>query len=272
MLKVAVVQTNSNEDVQANLDVVSKLIEQAAQSQVKLVLLPENFGFLGVEENKLRVAEEAGSGLMQDTVASLAKKYGLHIVAGTIPIKSPSKSKVYASSMIYDDTGEMVCRYDKIHLFDVTVSEKEKYVESNATLAGSSPKLYQAPFGKIGLSVCYDVRFPELYRTYSNAGVDIICVPAAFTYNTGKVHWDILTRARAIENQAFVLAANQEGSHPQDRKTYGHSMIIDPWGEVIAMQKQQVGVIIADLDLDEMHKIRARFPALEHKKLFEKQV
>lgn len=267
MLKVAVAQTNSQDDVAANLKTVQKLIEQASQSGAKLILLPENFAFMGSEYSKLDVAENIGSGLIQDSVARFAQDNKIWIIAGTIPIASQTKDKVYAASMLYNDNGEMVCRYDKIHLFDVKVSNTEAYNESNTIVAGSTPKVFKAPFATIGLSVCYDVRFPELFRTYVNARVDILSIPAAFVYNTGKVHWHILTQARAIENQMFVLAANQDGTHPGDRKTYGHSMIIDPWGKIIVEQQSQPGVIIADLDLEAMHKLRQSFPVHMHRKL-----
>lgn len=267
MLKVAVAQTNSQDDVEANLKVAQRLIEQAAGAGAKLILLPENFAFMGNEYDKLDIAEKIGNGQIQNSVARFAQKNKIWIIAGTIPIESNANNKVYAASMLYDDNGEMVCRYDKIHLYDVKVSDSEAYTESNTITAGSTPKVFKAPFATIGLSVCYDVRFPELYRIYVNAGVDVLSIPAAFVYNTGKVHWHILTQARAIENQMFVLAANQDGMHPGERKTYGHSMIIDPWGKIIAEQQSQPGVIVADLDLDEMHSLRQRFPVLDHKKL-----
>ncbi|MBP9721721.1 MAG: carbon-nitrogen hydrolase family protein [Gammaproteobacteria bacterium] len=271
MLKVAVVQTNSQDNVKENLQSVSNLIQEAHELDCQLVLLPENFAFIGNEQQKLKIAETAGSGLIQDNVANLAKKHNLWILAGTIPIKSGSpespENKVYAASMLYDNQGAMVCRYDKIHLFDVSISNQEAYCESNTTLAGNSPKIYKAPFATIGFSVCYDVRFPELYRTYSAANVDILTVPSAFVYETGKAHWEVLNRARAIENQSFVLAANQCGKHPENRRSYGHSMIINPWGEIMSREENKPGVITATLDLKAMHKLRKSFPVINHRKL-----
>lgn len=267
MLKVAVVQANSQADIAANLKTMSGFVEQASIAGCQLVLLPENFAIMASEADKIRQAEAIGSGPIQDAISNFAAKNNIWIIAGTVPIKSERPDKIYAASLVYDNTGEMVCRYDKIHLYDVCVSDEEKYVESNMVIAGNTPKVCRTPFATIGLSVCYDLRFPELFRTYIAAGVDIISMPAAFIYNTGRYHWHVLNRARAIENQVYLLAANQEGWHPENRQTYGHSMIVNPWGEVIAEQQSQPGVIIAELDLDEMHKIRQRFPVLKHKKL-----
>jgi predicted amidohydrolase len=267
MVKAAVVQVNSQDDIKINLETVSRLIQQAALSGVQLALLPENFALMSSEDMKLKQAEEAGSGFIQDTVANLAAKYNMWIVAGTIPIKSHDQHKIYAASMFYDNTGAMVCRYDKIHLFDIKISEHEIYAESKLVKAGTTPKIFKTPFATIGLSVCYDLRFPELFRIYASGGVDIVTMPAAFTYNTGKVHWHVLNRARAIENQVYLLAANQYGKHPENRETYGHSMIVNPWGEIIIEQQMQDGVLIAELDLVQMHNLRQQFPVLEHKKL-----
>lgn len=268
MLKVAVVQVNSQDDVQLNLNTISKLVQQAALAGAQLILLPENFALMSANEDiKLKAAEVAGSGLIQDTIANLAAKYNTWIVAGTISIKSHDAKKVFAASMLYDHTGAMVCRYDKIHLFDVNVNANESYEESKLVEAGTAPKVFKTPFATIGLTVCYDVRFPELFRIYAAAGAEIITVPAAFTYNTGKMHWDILNRARAIENQVYILAANQYGQHPGNRQTYGHSMIVNPWGKVLVEQAAQDHILIAELDLTYLHDLRRQFPVLEHKKL-----
>lgn len=275
MLRASVVQLNSQDDVKANLKVVTQLVTEAALAGSQIALLPENFAFMGGKDtDKLQIAETSGSGLIQESIASLAQKNKIWILAGTIPIKSTVKptaeNKVYAASMLYDSTGTMVCRYDKIHLFDVSVSvnnNQESYRESSAIVAGQQPRTYKTPFATIGFSVCYDLRFPELYRGYCADSVDIVTVPSAFTYETGRAHWDVLNRARAIENQVFVLAANQSGDHPGNRKTYGHSMIINPWGEIIAEQQSQPGLITASLDLEAMHKLRVSFPVISHRKL-----
>lgn len=274
MVKVSVAQMNSQDDVKANLKAVSALVAQAQAVGSKLILLPENFAFIGDEIKKATVAEEAGNGLIQDTVASLAAKHKIWILAGTVPVKDSKDvdkvdgpKKAFAASMLYDDLGNMVCRYDKIHLFDVMINNRESFCESSSILPGCSPKVYKCPFGTIGFSVCYDVRFPELYRVYSAAGVDILSVPAAFVYETGKAHWEVLNRARAIENQAFVLAANQCGYHPGPRRSFGHSMIVNPWGEVLGLQASEPGLVSVDLDLTAMHKLRNSFPVIKHRKL-----
>ncbi len=275
MTKVSVVQMNSQDNVKDNLKKASELIIEAAKVGSQLVLLPENFALMGSEEQKLEYAEVQGKGIIQETIADLAKSNSIWVLAGSIGIKNAEDNgaqnkKVYAASMLYDDNGDRVCRYDKIHLFDVTInikSTQESYCESNTISAGHNPTIYKSPFGSIGLSICYDIRFPELYRGYCAAGVDIISIPAAFVYETGKAHWHVLNRARAIENQAYVIAANQQGSHPGNRRTYGHSMIVNPWGEVIAEQDDKEGIISANIDLNAMHKLRASFPVIQHRKL-----
>jgi predicted amidohydrolase len=274
MFKVSVAQMNSQDSVQVNLKTVDNLVSQAAGAGSTLILLPENFSYMGTEEGKLKISEEFGAGVIQDTIAALAQKHNIWILAGTIPIKNDdhdndtqNKSKVFAASMLYDSNGRMVCRYDKIHLFDVKIGENEAYLESNTVTAGLHPKIYKSPFATIGFSVCYDLRFPELFRLYCNSGADIISIPSAFVYNTGKVHWHILNQARAIENQVYVLASDQDGNHPEGRKSYGHSMIVDPWGKIIVEQKTQVGIITADIDLQAMHKLRTSFPVLKHRRL-----
>lgn len=277
MLKVSVAQMNSQDSVPANLKTVKNLVSQAAGAGSLLILLPENFAYMGTEEGKLKISEEFGKGIIQDTIAELAAQYNIWILAGTIPIKNEAgddndqdNKKVFAASMLYDNSGRMVCRYDKIHLFDVKIGDNEAYLESNTVRAGLHPKIYKAPFATIGFSVCYDLRFPELFRLYCNSGADIISIPSAFVYNTGKVHWHILNQARAIENQVYVLASDQDGNHPEGRKSYGHSMIIDPWGKIIVEQKSQEGIITADIDLTAMHKLRSSFPVLAHRKLMNK--
>ena len=275
MTKVSVVQMSSQDNVKDNLKKVSDLVIEAAKAGSQLVLLPENFALIGSEEQKLKNAEDAGKGLIQETIADLARNHNIWILAGSIAIKNPEAktektNKVFAASILYDNNGNNVCRYDKIHLFDVTINIKstvESYCESNTISPGHNPTVYKSPFGMIGLSICYDIRFPELYRGYCAAGVEIISIPAAFVYETGKAHWHVLNRARAIENQAYVMAANQYGAHPGNRRTYGHSMIINPWGEVIAETADKDGIITANIDLNAMRKLRASFPVIQHRKL-----
>lgn len=264
MNRIALVQMQSLADIKHNLSVVKALLEQACENKCKLVLLPENFAFMGKQDHdKLNVAEEYGYGPIQESISSWAKKYQLWVIAGTIPLKS-SLNKVTASCLVFDDMGNAVERYDKIHLFDVAVTATETYQESAYIQAGNKPAVVSTPVGKIGLSICYDIRFAELYRTLSAQGAEIFTVPSAFTAATGKAHWEVLVRNRAIENLAFVLAANQTGEHANHRKTYGHSMVVDPWGRVLAQKDSGEGLIVADIDLQVMYDLRKSFPCMNH--------
>jgi nitrilase len=220
------------------------------------------------EDDKCKVSEEFASGLIQTSISSLARQHGIWIVAGTIPIKTADDKKVAAASLVYDAQGVCVARYDKIHLFDVTVSSEEKYHESTTILPGHEPAICQTPLGVLGLSVCYDIRFPELYQHLLKMGAEMIVIPAAFTVKTGEAHWDVLIRARAIENGCYVIAAAQGGLHTNGRRTYGHSMIVDPWGQIIAqIANDEPGVICAEIDLDFLQLIRNKLPMQAHKRL-----
>lgn len=267
--KVAVIQMTSSASVIENLESVEQLIINAAQQQVQLAVLPENFAYMGLcEVDKLEIAETYGDGPIQQAISQLAKKHKMWIVAGTIPIISEDPNRCFASSLVYDSQGVCVKRYDKIHLFDVQVSETESHRESNSTIAGAKLQVIDTPLGRIGLSVCYDVRFPELYRKLRDLGADILIVPAAFTFETGKVHWQTLLQARAIENISYVLAADQGGLHQNGRQTYGHSMIISPWGKIKAScGANEVSLAVANIDSDKMQHIRQSFPCLNHRKL-----
>lgn len=262
--KVAVAQMVSSTSVFDNLDKVAQLAKQARKMKAGLLLLPENFAFMGRDEaDKLKIAETPGEGPIQDRIRSLAKEMGLWIIAGTIPVKSEG-SRVYAASLVFDDTGQMIARYDKIHLFDVRVSEHESHQESNMTCPGEQVCVLATPFGNIGMSVCYDLRFPELYRQLIIKGAELFTAPSAFTEVTGRAHWEILLKSRAIENLSYLLAANQGGQHENGRATYGHSMIIDPWGKTLAALEKGEGIITADIDLQRLADIRAQFPTNEH--------
>jgi nitrilase len=271
--KVAVIQMNSGADLGANLRAAGALLEQAATQGASLAVLPENFAFMGARDtDKLAHAEIERSGPIQQFLADISKRLSLWIVAGTIPLASPNDTgKVFAASLVYDAWGVCVTRYDKIHLFDVEVQREDK-VESyreSATIERGAGHLItvKAGAGTLGLSVCYDLRFPELYRGLAAQGAELLCVPSAFTEKTGEAHWLTLLRARAIENQCFVLAPNQSGTHPGGRRTWGHSMILDPWGEVLAQQDSGEGIVVAELDRARFAHIRQSFPSLAHRRL-----
>lgn len=266
MAKAAVIQLVSNQVVEHNLTRVNYLLAQLSQEQgVSLVVLPENFAFMGAhEQDKLTVAETFGAGPIQESLATMAMKYHCWIVAGTIPLRGVSADHVRAASLVFDDGGQCVARYDKIHLFDVCVSEEEHYAESSTIEPGDQIVVVDTPVGRLGLSVCYDVRFSELYRQLVLKGAELFTVPAAFTATTGLAHWEILLRARAIENLCYILAPNQGGIHSRGRHTYGHSMIVEPWGSVLGELDQGEGFVVAEIDLFRLHDRRKHFPCNDH--------
>lgn len=265
--RVAAIQMASSPNVDANLLEAQKLLAEAAEGGARLAVLPENFAFMGKTDKELwTIAEREGEGALQGFLSQMAKRYGLWLVGGAIPIKSEGTEKVNASCLVYDDKGQRVARYDKIHLFDVSLPQTdEKYQESSAIEPGRQVVSLDTPFGRLGLAICYDLRFPELFRNLIDKKIDIFCLPAAFTALTGKAHWEVLLRARAIENLAYVVAAAQGGFHISGRETYGHSMIVDPWGTVLAKASTGAGVIAAEIDLDFLAATRRTFPALEHR-------
>ena len=265
MTKVAAIQMVSTPVVEENIKTAQRLIDEAAGKGADLVLLPEYWPSIGRSDSeRLEHAEVFGSGLIQEFMAEMAKKNKIWLIGGTLSLVSPEPGKVLNSSLVYNADGENVARYDKIHLFGFSTA-RESYDESLAISGGNEIVTFEAPFGKVGLSVCYDLRFPELYRAFGECA--LIVVPAAFTYTTGKVHWEILLRARAIENQAYVLAAAQGGRHVTGRRTWGHTILIDPWGEVKAVLPEGEGVIIGELDFDGLASVREKLPALKHRKL-----
>jgi nitrilase len=259
----------SGPQVAANLESASRLIALAADSGAKLVVLPENFAIMGMTEaDKLKVSEEDGHGHIQDYLANQARSHGVWLVGGTIPIKSTDPDRVYAASLLYDDRGNRIARYDKIHLFDVHLMDSnEHYAESETTLSGENVVVVDTPVGKLGMAVCYDLRFPELFRNMQAMGAEIFVLPSSFTAMTGHAHWESLIRARAIENLSYVIAPGQGGYHVNGRETYGHSMVVDPWGNVLNQLKTGTGIVVADLDLERLKKIRRSFPSLEHRRL-----
>lgn len=267
-LSAAAIQMTSSSELAANLEKAARLIAKAAEQGAKLVVLPENFALMGrTERDKLSIMEPLGQGPIQDFLASAADQFDLWLVGGSIPLRSQDPAKAYAACLIYGPGGTLKGRYDKIHLFDVNLpGTDESYRESHTIAAGDCPLLLATPFGKLGVAICYDIRFPEFIRALSAQGLEILAVPAAFTARTGAAHWEVLLRARAIENQCFVIAAAQTGTHKSGRQTYGHSMIIDPWGNVLARLGREEGVCLATLDLNALGQIRRDFPVLTHRR------
>lgn len=269
MSRVAAIQMTSGTIVSDNLIQAKQLIQQAVDQGAKLIVLPEMFAIMGLDPmDKIKYREELGQGQIQDFLREQAMTQHIWLVGGTIPVTVPDNPhKVYAASLVYDEQGNVIAQYNKIHLFDVEIpGNKEVHSESKTILAGNDIIVAESPFGKLGIAVCYDVRFPELFRSMQMLGAEVFILPAAFTYATGSAHWDILVRARAIENQAYLIAAAQVGVHANQRKTFGHSMIVNPWGKVLASLSDQVGVVAADIDLSYLNQLRGDFPVLKHRK------
>jgi len=267
-MKVAALQMTSGPDVGTNLAQARVLLQQAREREACLAALPENFAFMGLKDaDKRAVGEADGSGPIQDFLAATAKDLKLWIVAGTMPIRAPD-GRVAAASLVFSDAGKRVARYDKIHLFDVDIPGKnETYRESAHVAPGHEPVVVDTPAGKLGLSVCYDIRFPELFRQLSAAGAQIFSIPSAFTAPTGRAHWETLLRARAIENLCHLIAPAQSGFHANGRETYGDSMIVDYWGAVLQRLPRGQGCVVANVDLNRQAQARTSFPALDHRVL-----
>lgn len=268
MTSVAAVQMTTGADVPANLARAGELIAEAADRGAALVALPENFAFMGLaDRDKRDVAEPEGAGPIQAWLEKTAALHQIWIVGGTIPVRgAEAGGRVAAASLVYDAAGKRVARYDKIHLFDVDVPGKaETYRESAHVAPGTIPAVVDTPIGRLGLSVCYDIRFPELFRRLSEQGAEAFVLPSAFTAPTGLAHWDTLLRARAIENLAFMIAPAQAGRHENGRETYGDSLIVDFWGRALARRPSGEGVIVAELDRAAQAEARAQFPALRHR-------
>ena len=263
--RIAAVQMASGPRVEANLKEAAWLIEMAVEQGAQLVALPEYFGIMGMKDtDKVAVREDYGSGPIQEFLAATARQYGIWVVGGSVPLVASVKDKVLNASLVYDDQGQCVARYDKIHLFGFAMG-KERYSEERTIEPGRQVVAFDSPFGRIGLSICYDLRFPELYRALGE--VDLILVPAAFTETTGKAHWETLLRARAIENLAYVLAPAQGGYHVNGRETHGDSMIIDPWGVVLDRLPRGSGVVVAGMNRTHIQRLRQSLPALQHRTL-----
>jgi deaminated glutathione amidase len=263
--RIAAVQTVSGPDVADNLRVADALIAEAADAGATLVALPEYFPLIGADDAaKVAIRERAGAGPLQDFMREAAVRHRVWLVGGTVPLMAEADDKVRNSTLVYDDTGALVARYDKIHLFGFC-RDGERYDEAATIEAGSQVVVFDAPLGRVGLSVCYDLRFPELFRAMGE--VSLIILPSAFTFTTGKSHWEVLLRARAIENQCYVMAPAQGGRHPSGRVTWGHTMIVDPWGEVLACRAEGAGVVVADLEPARLAAVRESLPALRHRVL-----
>jgi len=271
-MSLAVIQMVSQDDVLANLAAARRLLEQAAIGGARLAVLPENFAAMGRRDlAALGRAEAEGSGPILPWLQQTARDFGLWIVAGTIPLPPDGQpqAKAHACSLLIDAQGQRVARYDKLHLFDVDVADNRgRYRESDDYAYGSGVVVADTPVGRVGLTVCYDLRFPELYSELRAAGAELITAPSAFTAVTGAAHWDVLIRARAIETQCYVLAAAQGGTHPGPRETFGHAAIVDPWGRVLAQQDQGEAVLLAERDSSEQASIRARMPVSSHRRFF----
>jgi nitrilase len=263
IIKIAAIQMASGPYVAANLSEAERLIEVAANQGAKLVALPEYFALMGFKEtDKVTAREEEGKGPIQQFLKSMAKKHKIWLVGGSVPLVSNYPNKVRNSCLVFDDQGEQVARYDKIHLFGLNLGN-EHYHEEKTIESGDTIKVIDTPFGKLGLSICYDLRFPELYRAMKD--VNIIVVPSAFTDTTGKAHWETLVRARAIENLSYVMAPAQGGYHLSGRETHGNSMIVDPWGVVLDRLPRGSGVVIAAMNPKYQASLRASLPALKHR-------
>ena len=263
IIKIAAIQMASGPYVNANLSEAERLIEIAVNQGAKLIVLPEYFAIMGLKESdKVAVREEEGKGQIQNFLSKTAKKHKIWLIGGSVPLKSNFPNKVRNSCLVYDDKGHLAARYDKIHLFGLDLGN-EHFHEENTIESGDAIKVVETPFGKIGLSICYDLRFPELYRAMGQ--VDMIVIPSAFTETTGKAHWESLIRARAIENLSYVVAAAQGGYHLSGRETHGNSMIVDPWGVILDRLPRGSGVVIATMNPQYQASLRDSLPALKHR-------
>ncbi len=266
---MACIQMASGPNIGANLLEAERLIHEAVSQQARLVVLPENFALMGnTEQDKVEHREADGSGTIQTFLAEQASRHRIWLVGGTIPMEATNDNKVRASCLVYDDSGARVARYDKLHLFDVElVDSDEQYTESETIEPGSDVVVVDSPFGRMGIAVCYDLRFPEQFRQQLDAGMEILVVPSAFTAFTGRAHWEVLVRARAIENLSYVIAPDQGGYHLNGRETWGHSMIVDPWGTVLNSLSRGPGVVCAEIELGMLQNARRNFPSIQHRRL-----
>ncbi len=269
-MRAAVIQLSSQDDVSLNLAKARTLVREAASARAELVALPENFAFMGDEADKRRHAESTSAeshGPITAAMVALARESGVWLVAGGMSEKSHDPERPFNTSLLVSPNGVIVARYRKLHMFDVDLPDGTSLSESRATSPGDTPEVADLGAFKLGMTICYDLRFPELYRHLVREGVRLVTVPAAFTLTTGRDHWHVLLRARAIENQVFVLAPAQHGRHPRGRTTYGKSLIVDPWGDVLAQCPEGEGFAIARLDFAAQDRVRAGLPCLMHRRL-----
>lgn len=266
---VAAIQMASGPNIDANLNEAARSINDAVKAGAQLVVLPENFALMANnDQDYVKFAEQDGQGKIQDFLTDQAKKNNVWIVGGTVPILAASGDKIRAACIVFNNEGERVARYDKIHLFDVElVDSNESYTESKTIEPGDEIVVIDSPFGRMGIAICYDLRFPELFRAMLDKGAELFVVPSAFTAITGRAHWEIIVRARAIENLAHVIAAAQGGYHVNGRETHGDTMIVGPWGKVLDRLPQGSGFVIAEIDEERLASTRRNFPAIKHRKL-----
>jgi deaminated glutathione amidase len=264
---IAALQTVATPSIERNLDTARRLIAEAVADGAELVALPEYFCLMGhSDRDKLAAAEAPGDGPIQRMLAEMAREHGVWVIGGTVPLRTTSADRVFNACGVYSPEGQLVARYDKMHLFRYD-NGRESFDEGRVLQAGSTPVACDVGGLRLGLSICYDLRFPELYRRLMSPPCDLIAVPAAFTHTTGRAHWEVLLRARAIENQCYVIAPAQGGLHENGRRTFGHSLIVDPWGEVLALREEGEGVVMAQLDVARIAAVRAQLPALTHRLL-----
>lgn len=263
-LKVAAIQMVSGTSVQDNLDTAAYWLQQAAAAGAKLIALPEYFCLLGQHDtDKLAISEDFGSGVIQSFLQQQAKQLGIWLIGGTLPLKSPDAKRIYNTTLVFDPNGKLAARYDKVHLFGFS-RKGESFDEAATIRPGSNqPQVFNSPFGAIGLGICYDLRFPEFFRAMG--AVNLMVLPSAFTYTTGSAHWEVLLRSRAIENQCYVLASAQGGKHANGRRTWGHSMLISPWGEIISCLPENAGIVSGNLSAQIITNTRESLPALRHR-------
>jgi len=271
-LTVAAIQLSSQDDVDANLAQCRQWVERAAQAGARLVVLPENFAYFGPDETRARLAEpltssEAGSGPIQTALSRWARELSLTLVGGGMPTRSEDPKRPYNTCVVFAPDGRLAAHYNKVHLFDVSLADGTELCESASTTPGSSLSGVRVGGFAVGLSICYDLRFPELYCGLVDGGAEVLLVPAAFTLHTGKDHWEPLLRARAIESQSWVVAAARYGTHPRGRRCYGHSLVVDPWGAIVAQCPDRTGFALATIDRDYLEQVRRGLPSLKHRRL-----
>ena len=265
-MKIAALQMVSTPSVERNLDAARSLVERAVAEGAELLVLPEYFCLMGrSDRDKLGVAEASGSGPIQSMLAEAARRHRIWLDGGTLPLKSGDEGRVMNANLVFSPAGEQVARYDKMHLFRYD-NGREQYDEGRTLRAGTASVAFHAAGWRVGLSICYDLRFPELYRALMAPPCDLLSVPSAFTHPTGSAHWEVLLRARAIENQCYVIAAAQGGLHENGRRTFGHSLIVDPWGEIVAMLSEGEGVVTGEMRRERIAEVRAQLPALDHRR------